>query len=220
LHRDMLDLVQENSPMLAQIQPDRRLSATNLLHYLALRRHDVRALQDQLAVLGLSSLGRTETHVMSGVRAVMRVIASLQKLKPQHYPAAEPVCDGDEGRRLMERNAELLLGPQPEGRNVRIMVTMTFAAPYDKPYNHVILGDSRRFGDLVTKANLADIATYANGIGPWKPYIASFAGSSTTPITTSLIENAHAAGLFVHAYTFRNDSLPAQYQSKPANEYN
>ena len=97
---------------------------------------------------------------------------------------------------------------------------LTYAAPYDKPYNHVILGDGRSFGDLVTKANLADIATYANGIGPWKPYIASFAGSSTTPIATSLIEDAHAAGLFVHAYTFRNDSLPAQYQGKPANEYN
>jgi len=97
---------------------------------------------------------------------------------------------------------------------------LTYAAPYDTPYNHAILGDSRGFGDLVTKANLADIATYANGIGPWKPYIASFAGSGATPLTTTLIDDAHAAGLFVHAYTFRNDSLPAQYQGKPAGEYN
>ncbi len=97
---------------------------------------------------------------------------------------------------------------------------LTFAAPYDKPYNHAILGDSRGFADLVTKAGLAEIATYANGIGPWKPYIASFAGSNTTPITTTLIQDAHAAGLAVHAYTFRNDGLAAQYQGKPADEYN
>ena len=97
---------------------------------------------------------------------------------------------------------------------------LTFAAPYDKPYNHAILGDSRGFADLVTKAGLADIATYANGIGPWKPFISSFAGSNTTPLTTSLIQDAHAAGLAVHAYTFRNDSLASQYQGKPADEYN
>ncbi|MFN0104387.1 MAG: glycerophosphodiester phosphodiesterase [Bryobacteraceae bacterium] len=97
---------------------------------------------------------------------------------------------------------------------------LTFAAPYDKPYNHAVVGDARGFGDLTTPSNLAEIATYADGIGPWKPYIASFAGSNTTPITTSLIADAHAAGLLVHAYTFRNDSLPAQYQGQPKDEYN
>jgi glycerophosphoryl diester phosphodiesterase len=95
---------------------------------------------------------------------------------------------------------------------------LTFAPPYDKPYNHVIVGDPRGFGDLVSKANLADIATYANGIGPWKPFIAAFNG--TNPINSTLVDDAHAAGLMVHAYTFRNDSLPAPYGGKPENEYN
>jgi len=95
---------------------------------------------------------------------------------------------------------------------------LTYAAPYDKPYNHVVTGDPRGFADLVKPANLADIATYADGIGPWKPYIAGF--NASTPITTTLIADAHAAGLLVHAYTFRNDSLPAQYDGKPQSEYN
>ena len=43
---------------------------------------------------------------------------------------------------------------------------LTCAAPYDKPYNHATTGDARGFGDLVTKANLAKIAKYADGIGP------------------------------------------------------
>ena len=64
-------------------------------------------------------------------------------------------------------------------------------------------------------AGLADIATYADGIGPWKPCIARFAGTNTT-----LIQDAQAAGLLVHAYTFRNDALPAQYQGQPKSEYN
>ncbi len=96
---------------------------------------------------------------------------------------------------------------------------LTFAAPYDKPYNHVITGDARGFGDLVTKANLAEIATYADGIGPWKPYIASFAGAGATPIPTTLVADAHAAGLLVHAYTFRNDALGSQYAGSPKAEY-
>ena len=96
---------------------------------------------------------------------------------------------------------------------------LTFAAPYDKPYNHVILGDARGFGDLVKPTNLAEIATYADGIGPWKPYITSFAGTNPAPLSTTLITDAHAAGLLVHAYTFRNDALPSVFQS-PKDEYN
>jgi glycerophosphoryl diester phosphodiesterase len=95
---------------------------------------------------------------------------------------------------------------------------LTYAPPYDKPYNHVVAGDPRGFADLVKPSNLAEIANYADGIGPWKPYVAGFNGS--TPITTSLVSDAHKAGLLIHPYTFRNDSLPAQYEGKPKNEYN
>jgi glycerophosphoryl diester phosphodiesterase len=97
---------------------------------------------------------------------------------------------------------------------------LKYAPPYDKPYNHAVNGDPRGFADMVTPANLADIAKYANGIGPWKPYMISAAG--TGPVfTTSLIEDAHKAGLFVHAYTFRSEPqylLPA-YNGNPRNEY-
>lgn len=131
LHREMLDLAKENLPMLEQIQPDRRLSAANLLHYLALRRRDVRGMQEQLADLGLSSLGRIETHVLSGVEAVMRALAGLQKKKAAPPAFAGPICDAAEGRRLLERNTKVLLGDESPGRNVRIMVTMPSAAATD-----------------------------------------------------------------------------------------
>jgi glycerophosphoryl diester phosphodiesterase len=119
---------------------------------------------------------------------------------------------------------------------------LTFAPPYDKPYNYAVTGDPRGFGDLVKPANLADIAKYADGIGPWKRYIVSVRGADanndgkaddvngdgsvndadkqTTP-PSRLIELAHKAGLFVHAYTFRNEksTLAGDYRGDPKNEY-
>src|SRR5215469_1956891 len=54
-----------------------RKSAENLLHYLSLRHHDVRPLQEQLALFGLSSLGRSEAHVLATVDAVLSVLCRL-----------------------------------------------------------------------------------------------------------------------------------------------
>lgn len=111
-----------------------------------------------------------------------------------------------------------------------------------KPYDFVVSGDDRTYGDLRTPEGLAEIAEYADGIGPWKRMIVSLESVdangdvSADDITgdslvddadkfltdpTSLIDDAHAAGLLVHAYTFRNeDSYLAQdYNSNPELEY-
>ena len=39
------------------------------------------------------------------------------------------------------------------------------------PYDFKVAGDPRTYADLVTPAGLAEIATYADGLGPWKRYI-------------------------------------------------
>ena len=93
LHSEMVKLVRENLPLLAEVHPDNKGSASNLLHYVALRRHDLRGLQERLAALGLSSLGRTEAHVLNGVEVVRRVLSSLEQAKPMHAPAAESGCE-------------------------------------------------------------------------------------------------------------------------------
>ncbi|MGC2279105.1 MAG: hypothetical protein WA603_03760 [Candidatus Acidiferrales bacterium] len=101
-----------------------RASAANLLHYLALRRHDIRELQAQLASLGLSSLGRNEPHVMAGLDAVLKIINQI--VAPEQASSDPPngAPEIGEGATLLEKNAEILLGPLPAGRHVRIMVTM------------------------------------------------------------------------------------------------
>ena len=124
LHSEMLSLVNENLPALVQIHNDNQASASNLLHYLALRRHDIRELQEQLAELGLSSLGRTEAHALKAVCTVMEVLCRLNQANPAAVQVTESSSERAEGRRLLDRNTEMLLGAPPENRKVRIMVTM------------------------------------------------------------------------------------------------
>ena len=62
---------------LNEVHPNYRENARNLLHYLPLRRRDLRPLQLRLATLGLSSLGRAESHVLATVDAVLEVLHRL-----------------------------------------------------------------------------------------------------------------------------------------------
>jgi len=111
---------------------------------------------------------------------------------------------------------------------------LTYAAPYDKPFDWAQAGDKRLFSDMVTSAGLAEIKTYADGIGPWKRYIVSVKGAvdingdgkvndadTSTMEPTTLVADAHKAGLFVHPYTFRNEKrrLASNYKGDPALEY-
>jgi glycerophosphoryl diester phosphodiesterase len=118
---------------------------------------------------------------------------------------------------------------------------ITYAAPYDRPYDWTVSGDTRLYSAMVTPAGLAEIKTYADGIGPWKPYIVpvkamldatssivdrngdgqrNYNDASSQP-ATALIDNAHKAGLIVHAYTFRNEQrrLTFDLNRDPKAEY-
>jgi glycerophosphoryl diester phosphodiesterase len=118
---------------------------------------------------------------------------------------------------------------------------LTYAAPYDRPYDWFKSGDKRFFSDMVTVAGLIEIKSYADGIGPWKPYIVPVKwdlsatgtaidknGDGKTDLTdavsqtpTSLIADAHKLGLLVHPYTFRNEKrrLTFDMGGDPLNEY-
>jgi pyruvate kinase len=115
---------------LTGLAPACAASARNLLHYLALRSHDIRQLQEQLAPLGLSSLGRAESCVLANLDAVQRLLYGMR-----HEPrlaADQPNRIGPAaGRALLERRTEELLGAKPRHRSVRIMVTMPSEAAQD-----------------------------------------------------------------------------------------
>jgi glycerophosphoryl diester phosphodiesterase len=91
----------------------------------------------------------------------------------------------------------------------------------EQPYDFVMAGDRRTYGDLMTPASLATIASYAHGIGPDKRSIVpqSIGGSLLEP--TALVVDAHKAGLVVHPYTFRDEPryLAPDYLNDPIREY-
>ncbi len=101
----------------------------------------------------------------------------------------------------------------------------TYAPPYDRPYDWTVSGNptlmSRTFGFFATNEGLAEIKTYADGIGPWKVYIVPTAGGGGGAIfpPTDLIQRAHARGLLVHTWTFRDDAFPSGYPGGPVEEY-
>jgi pyruvate kinase len=114
-------------------------SARNLLHYLALRRHDLRPLQLRLAEMGLSSLGRSESHVLATLDTVLDVLDRLGRRPSQQPPKGAAVLDFSRGRRLPAQHAEALLGPAPLRRQSRIMVTMPGEAADDYKLVHDLL---------------------------------------------------------------------------------
>jgi pyruvate kinase len=112
-------------------QPTYRRSARNLIHYLALRGHDIRQLQEELAALGLSSLGRTESHALLGIDAVSKALHRLAQRDWLAPTGQERGIDFAEGNALLRANTNALLGPPPPKRGVRIMVTMPSEAAHD-----------------------------------------------------------------------------------------
>lgn len=118
---------------------------------------------------------------------------------------------------------------------------VTFAAPFDRPYDWTKAGKTELFDSMLTPAGLAEIKKYADGVGPWKPYIVPVKGTfdatgkmldlngdgaanyldTTSQAATTLISDAHKLGLTVHTWTFRNEPkrLAFDYKGDPKNEY-
>jgi pyruvate kinase len=116
----------------------RRQSARNLLHYLAFRRFDLRREQAKLSHWGLSSLGRSESHVLYNLDAVLRwLVPSAPTGAAGRGGTAGP--DPEEGRRILTRNAKALFGPTRPRRRTRIMVTLPPEAATDYALVHGLL---------------------------------------------------------------------------------
>jgi pyruvate kinase len=123
---------------LADVHPDQRASANNLIHYMALRAHDIRPLQERLALLGLSSLGRSESHVLATVEAVLGVLSRLAAREWQPSLATAPATMQD-GRALLAAHSAAVLGTPRDERSVQIMVTMPTEAASDYNLVHDLL---------------------------------------------------------------------------------
>ena len=118
----------EAAGRLEGVDPAFRESARNLLRYLALRQRDLRPLQRRLAALGLSSLGRAEAHVLATLDATL---GAVDALAGRPWRRSETAADFETGPRRLAAHAEAVLGPEPPGRDVRVMVTLPSEAADD-----------------------------------------------------------------------------------------
>ena len=115
---------------------------------------------------------------------------------------------------------------------------------YSQPRDWTLAGRTELFDSMLTRAGLAKIKLYADGIGPWKPMIVpvkcvldaamnckdldgngafdGYPDAIQQPATT-LVTDAHRAGLFVHEYTFRSEKgyyhVPFDAHGDPVKEY-
>jgi pyruvate kinase len=124
----------ELADVLASVHPDNLRSARNLVHYLVLRRYDLRPLQLRLARAGLSSLGRCEAHVLATINRVIALLALARGTSPRDGPV--PPVEFSQGERILNANAQRLLGRRPSHRRVRIMVTLPAEAAENPVFVH------------------------------------------------------------------------------------
>ena len=108
-----------------------------------------------------------------------------------------------------------------ETSNLRMLRSMTelplvqLVAASGAPFDWVLAGDPRNYAGMVTRRGLAQVRDYADAIGVEKTLVMPRDARGALGSATGLIDDAHAAGLLVHAWTFRaeNHFLPVPLRS-------
>lgn len=154
------DLEKDMQESIDRVRPDRRESATNLVHYVALRQHDLRDLQIQLSQRGLSSLGRSESCVMGSLLEVSERVheglalggdegarRELSRLEKRRRAA----MSWETAKSCLHQHTRDMLGPRPDDRHIYIMVT----APSAKEADRAWMAKMLRAGMNVLRINCA-----------------------------------------------------------------
>lgn len=120
----------------------------------------------------------------------------------------------------LSRKTDIQLVQLLDADDVNADGSISLVAPYKQPYDFVVKGDQRTFADLLTNEGLDFVKSYADAVGPWKPYLVKTVddgidrnGDGKITIndrrvdgSTGVVELAHDKGLLVHTWTFRNDA--------------
>jgi glycerophosphoryl diester phosphodiesterase len=164
-------------------------------------------------------------HKNLGLPLEGRLVAALKKAGLDHKRAPVFIQSFEQSNlKQLNRMTDVRLVQLVDAWDVAADGSLISLPPYDRPYDWTVSGDprllARTFGFFATDAGLAEIRTYADGIGPWKRYIVSTANNELLPPTT-LIRRAHKKGLLIHTWTFRDEDrfLAADYNGNPIREY-
>jgi pyruvate kinase len=113
------------------IRPDFVPSVENLASYLALRHHDLRALQSSLMALGLSSLGRLESRVLPTLQAVRTALAAMLG---RTFTLSDNEAEFFSGIEMLASRSLSLFGPHGQHRHTALMVTCPSEAADDPAF--------------------------------------------------------------------------------------
>jgi glycerophosphoryl diester phosphodiesterase len=186
-------------------------------------------------------------HADLGLPLERRLVRVLHRTGWNHRRAPVFIQSFEQSNlKLLDRLTSVRLVQLVDANDVDPDGTITYAPPFDRPYDWTVSGDpeleSRLYSFFVTDEGLQEISTYADGIGPWKPYIVSSRAIALNPDGTAadangdglvnetdrellpptdLVERAHDHGLLIHTWTFRNEQhrLASDYGGNPINEY-
>jgi pyruvate kinase len=112
----MLKAETDFSGLLEKVYPANKKNALNLLHYLVLRSHDIRDLQDELHAAGLSSMASSENHIRG------QLLAILQRLGT-NIKKTDEVLSYEEAKQSLAQKSVGLFGKKDTETVPYIMVT-------------------------------------------------------------------------------------------------
>ena len=175
-------------------------------------------------------------HQSIGLPLENKLLAALSRAGWNHRNAPVFIQSFEQANlKALSKKTKVRLIQLVDADDVNADGSLAYNAPFDRPYDWTASGKpellARTFGWFATDAGLDEVATYAYGISPWKRYIVSTVanangsgpGEASRALAepTDLIERAHARGLKVHTWTFRNEQrrLAGTYAGNPVNEY-
>ncbi|XP_060212016.1 plastidial pyruvate kinase 4, chloroplastic isoform X1 [Lycium barbarum] len=138
VHLHVLAMEQWNASKLRMSHKNYLVSATNLIHYLALKSLDIELLKEELSSIGFLDLGTINQHVLASLSAGIWLLDNVKYDSSSHTisysegisstKSLDKQMNGEFSisilRRRASHTADLLLGGLPEKRNTHIMVTV------------------------------------------------------------------------------------------------
>jgi glycerophosphoryl diester phosphodiesterase len=187
-------------------------------------------------------------HKSHGLALEGKLIAALNRHHLNHRGAAVFIQSFEQSNlKKLNTMTPLPLVQLVDANDVNPDGSLDYTAPFDRPYDWTVSGNptllARTFGFFATNAGLAEIRTYADVISPWKRYIVSSVPADLNHNgvsddengdgivndepdrkalpPTDLIQRAHAHGLKIHTWTFRDEQryLLSDYGDNPLEEY-
>ncbi|MDP4302371.1 glycerophosphodiester phosphodiesterase [Leptothrix discophora] len=180
-------------------------------------------------------------HQQLGLALEDRLLATLDKAGWNHREAPVYIQSFETANlKYLRSKTRVKLVQLVDANDLNADGSLDFTAPYDRPYDWTVDGRTGLFKDILSPAGLDEVKTYADGVGPWKYYLlptaCTIVNGACADVNgdgkvneadrhrlpgTEVVANAHARGLVVHPYTFRNEQrrLSADDAGLPAKEY-